>query len=89
MDTNTTVSHCQQANETYGEARQIFENSTTMEEVLKYQIIETIEVNYIAKLRKKYAGFMRVIIYISGLPSIGNIWEIYRNGPQRKPEEIQ
>ena len=42
IDTNATSSHCQQANETYGEACRIFENYATMDEELKHQLVETI-----------------------------------------------
>ena len=46
--TNATVSHYQQANETYGKARWILENTATIDKALKHQIIETIEDTYIS-----------------------------------------
>ena len=45
--TNTTVAHRQRAKNTYGKARQIFENYATMDKAIKQQIIETIEDAYI------------------------------------------
>ena len=45
--TNNTVTYRQQANDTYGKVRWIFENAATMGEALKHQIIETIEDTYI------------------------------------------
>ena len=42
ITTNAKVTHCQQANETYVEARQIIENTATVDEALNHQIIKTI-----------------------------------------------
>ena len=55
---NTTVSHRQQTNNTYGEAHPIFENAATIEEALKHIINEIIEDTYIAEIRNKYKGFV-------------------------------
>ena len=58
--TNVTFDHLQQDNDTYGEAHQIFENSATMDEALRHQIIGTIEDTYITEKRNKYTGFTGV-----------------------------
>ena len=58
--TNATVSHYQQANETYGKACRIFETAASIDESLKHQIFETIEYTWISELRNKYTCFMGV-----------------------------
>ena len=50
---NAIVSHNQQDNKTYGEARQIFETTAAMDKSLKHQIIESIEDTYIIEFCKK------------------------------------
>ena len=50
------AAHRQQANKTHGEVRRVFEKYETMDEALNYQVIETIEDNYITELRNKYIG---------------------------------
>ena len=57
---NSTVARRQQANETCVESQRIFENSETMEEALKHQIIETIEDTYILELCNRYTWFVGV-----------------------------
>ena len=86
---NSTVSHRQQANETYGKAHQIFENSATMYKALKHYLIETIEDSYIEELHNKYTGFMGV----KAINLVHHTMDIYkcknyRNGPQGELEEI-
>ena len=71
--TNATLYRRQQANETYGEALQIFENAATMDKNLKHQMFEIIEDTYITEIFNKYTGFM-------GVNTI--------NGPQGEQEEI-
>ena len=58
IDKNATVTHCQQANKTYGEPHRITKNAFTMEEAYNHQIIETIENKYIVELHNKYTRNM-------------------------------
>ena len=60
INKNSTVTHHQQSNETYGKSHQIFENDATMYDALKHQIIETIEDTCIAEIQNKYTWFMVV-----------------------------
>ena len=47
---NFVVTNFQQANETHGEQWQTQENSATMDEELKHQVIESVEKTYISEL---------------------------------------
>ena len=73
-----TVSHFQQANETYREARRILEDTPTMYKALNHQLIGTIKDTYITELRNKYTRFMgSKIIYLVHhlMERYGNITE--------------
>ena len=53
-----TVEHFQQANKTHGKQHQTYEKYTTMDKVLKHQVIESVKGTYITELCNKYTGFM-------------------------------
>ena len=74
ITTNARVAHHQQSNETYNDARQIFENTATIDEVFKHKIIETIKDTNIVEIRKNIYNVHGSQDGWSGPAYSGHIW---------------
>ena len=70
-----TVAYHQQANDTKSEQCWIYNNTATMDEELKHQVIESVEDTYIAELHNKFIGYM----WVKAIHTIQQLMVRYRS----------